>query len=63
MAAPARERGHRMTAARFEEQAEESDRAAELVRKLLLERDSLGAAWPLGDPPRRTPPRRPRRGA
>jgi two-component system, chemotaxis family, protein-glutamate methylesterase/glutaminase len=58
MAASARERGHRMTAARFEEQAEESDRAAELVRKLLLERDSLGAAWPLGDVPRRTlPPR------
>jgi two-component system chemotaxis response regulator CheB len=60
MAAPARERGHRMTAARFDEQAEESDRAAELVRKLLLERDSLGAAWPLGDAPRRTlPPREP----
>ncbi|HEY2957143.1 MAG TPA: hypothetical protein VGM21_02880 [Actinomycetota bacterium] len=38
--------------------AEQSDRAAGLVRKLLLERDSLGAAWPLGDLPRRTlPPR------
>jgi two-component system, chemotaxis family, protein-glutamate methylesterase/glutaminase len=55
---PARQRGHRITAARFEEQARESDQAAELVRRLLVERDSLGEAWPLGDLPRRTPPSR-----
>jgi two-component system chemotaxis response regulator CheB len=49
LAEPARGRGHRITASRFAEQAEESDRAAELVRRLLIERDSLGEAWPLGD--------------
>jgi two-component system, chemotaxis family, protein-glutamate methylesterase/glutaminase len=49
LAGPARQRGHRITATRFEEQAEESGHAAELVRRLLIERDSLGEAWPLGD--------------
>jgi two-component system, chemotaxis family, protein-glutamate methylesterase/glutaminase len=55
LAGPARQRGHRITAARFEEQAAESGNAAELVRRFLIERDSLGEAWPLGD--LRTKPR------
>jgi hypothetical protein len=47
LAEPARRRGHRITAARFEEQATEAQQAARVVRDLLLGRDSFAAAWPL----------------
>jgi hypothetical protein len=46
-AEPARRRGHRITAARFEEQATEAQQAARVVRDLLLGRDSFATAWPL----------------
>jgi two-component system chemotaxis response regulator CheB len=47
LAAPARRRGHTITATRFQEQAQEAQQAARLVRRLLLDRDSFAAAWPL----------------
>jgi hypothetical protein len=37
-----------ITATRFEEQAQEAQQAAGLVRRLLLDRGSFAAAWPLG---------------
>jgi two-component system, chemotaxis family, protein-glutamate methylesterase/glutaminase len=55
LAQPARRRGHRITATRFEEQAEEAQQAARLVRRLLLDRGSFAAGWPLGSD-RRTMP-------
>jgi two-component system, chemotaxis family, protein-glutamate methylesterase/glutaminase len=52
LAEPARRRGHRITAARFGEQAAEAQQAAREVRRLLLDRDSFATAWPLtGDHP------------
>jgi two-component system, chemotaxis family, protein-glutamate methylesterase/glutaminase len=59
LAEPARRRGHRITATRFQEQAQEAQQAARLVRRLLLDRDSFAAGWPLaGDrrPVPATPP-------
>jgi two-component system, chemotaxis family, protein-glutamate methylesterase/glutaminase len=47
LAEPARRRGHRITAGRFEEQAAEAQQAARLVRDLLLKRDAFATAWPL----------------
>jgi len=47
LAEPARYRGHRITAARFEEQASEAQNAARVVRDLLLNRDAFATAWPL----------------
>jgi two-component system chemotaxis response regulator CheB len=47
LAEPARRRGHSITATRFEEQATEAQRAARLVRNLLVDRDTLATAWPL----------------
>jgi two-component system chemotaxis response regulator CheB len=47
LAEPARDRGHRITATRFEEQAAEAQNAARVVRDLLLDRDSFATAWPL----------------
>ena len=47
LAEPARRRGHRITAGRFEEQAAEAQQAARLVRDLLLSRDAFATAWPL----------------
>jgi two-component system chemotaxis response regulator CheB len=47
LAAPARRRGHTITASRFEEQAAEAQQAARLVRNLLLDRASFATAWPL----------------
>jgi two-component system, chemotaxis family, protein-glutamate methylesterase/glutaminase len=56
LAAPARQRGHRITATRFEEQATEAQQAARMVRNLLLDRDSFATAWPLtGDRPGTAP--------
>jgi two-component system chemotaxis response regulator CheB len=55
LAEPARRRGHRITATRFQEQAQEAQQAARLVRRLLLDRDSFAAAWPLGSDPRPVP--------
>jgi len=46
LAEPARRRGHRITASRFEEQAAEAQQAARLVRDLLLNRDAFATAWP-----------------
>ena len=52
LAEPARRRGHRITASRFERQATEAQQAARVVRNLLLDRDSFATAWPLtGDRP------------
>jgi two-component system, chemotaxis family, protein-glutamate methylesterase/glutaminase len=48
LAEPARRRGHRITATRFDEQATEAQQAARVVRNLLLHRDSFATAWPLG---------------
>jgi two-component system chemotaxis response regulator CheB len=48
LAEPARGRGHSITATRFEEQATEAQQAARLVRNLLVDRDTLATAWPLG---------------
>jgi two-component system, chemotaxis family, protein-glutamate methylesterase/glutaminase len=45
LAEPARRRGHTITRTRFEEQAQEAQQAARLVRRLLLDRDSFAAAW------------------
>jgi two-component system, chemotaxis family, protein-glutamate methylesterase/glutaminase len=56
LAEPARRRGHRITATRWQEQAQEAQQAARLVRQLLLERGSFAAAWPLGSDPRPAPP-------
>jgi two-component system chemotaxis response regulator CheB len=47
LAEPARRRGHSITATRFEDQATEAQRAARLVRNLLVDRDTLATAWPL----------------
>ena len=47
LAEPARRRGHRITATRFEEQATEAQQAARVVRELLLDRDNFVTAWPL----------------
>jgi two-component system, chemotaxis family, protein-glutamate methylesterase/glutaminase len=47
LAEPARRRGHRITATRFEEQAAEAQQAARLVRDLLLNRGNFATAWPL----------------
>jgi two-component system, chemotaxis family, protein-glutamate methylesterase/glutaminase len=47
LAEPARRRGHSITARRFEEQADEAQQAARLVRDLLLDRANFAAAWPL----------------
>jgi two-component system chemotaxis response regulator CheB len=47
LAEPARERGHRITATRFEEQAAEAQQAARLVRDLLLNHGTFATAWPL----------------
>ena len=55
LAQPARRRGHRITATRFEEQAEEAQQAARLVRRLLLDRGSFAAGWPLGSDQRAVP--------
>jgi two-component system, chemotaxis family, protein-glutamate methylesterase/glutaminase len=46
LAEPARQRGHSITATRFEEQAAEAQQAARLVRDLLVDPDTF-AAWPL----------------
>jgi two-component system, chemotaxis family, protein-glutamate methylesterase/glutaminase len=54
LAEPARRRGHRITATRFQEQAQEAQQAARLVRQLLLDRDSFTASWPLGSDRRLT---------
>ena len=48
LAEPARRRGHRITASRFESQADEAQQAARLVRNLLLDRDNFANAWLLG---------------
>jgi two-component system chemotaxis response regulator CheB len=58
LAEPARRRGHTITATRFQEQAQEAQQAARLVRRLLLDRDSFAAAWPLASDrrPAPTPP-------
>jgi two-component system chemotaxis response regulator CheB len=55
LAEPARRRGHVITATRFEEQAQEAQQAAGLVRRLLLDRGSFAAAWPLGSDRRAVP--------
>jgi two-component system chemotaxis response regulator CheB len=55
LAEPARRRGHRITTTRFREQAEEAQQAARLVRRLLLDRGSLAAGWPLGSDRRAMP--------
>jgi two-component system, chemotaxis family, protein-glutamate methylesterase/glutaminase len=47
LAEPARRRGHSITATRFEEQADEAQQAARLVRDLLLDREAFATAWPL----------------
>jgi two-component system, chemotaxis family, protein-glutamate methylesterase/glutaminase len=47
LAEPARHRGHRITATRFEEQATEAQQAARVVRELLLDRENFVTAWPL----------------
>jgi hypothetical protein len=44
-----------ITATRFEEQAQEAQQAAGLVRRLLLDRGSFAAAWPLGSDRRAVP--------
>ena len=49
LAEPARRRGHSITATRFEEQADEAQQAARLVRDLLLARENFATAWPAGD--------------
>jgi two-component system chemotaxis response regulator CheB len=54
LAEPARRRGHRITATRFEEQAEEAQQAARLVRRVLLDR-GFAAAWSLGSDRRAMP--------
>jgi two-component system, chemotaxis family, protein-glutamate methylesterase/glutaminase len=49
LAAPARGRGHTISAARFEEQATEAQQAARVVRDLLVDRDSATAGPLTGD--------------
>jgi two-component system, chemotaxis family, protein-glutamate methylesterase/glutaminase len=56
LAAPARQRGHRITATRFEEQAAEAQHAAREVRNLLLDRSAFATAWPLVGDRQHTPP-------
>ena len=46
LAEPARNRGHSITATRFEEQAAEAQQAARLVRDLLLGPETFATAWP-----------------
>jgi two-component system, chemotaxis family, protein-glutamate methylesterase/glutaminase len=46
MADPARERGHRLTAARFDEQAREAEEAAAVLRQLLVKRSSVATVQP-----------------
>jgi two-component system, chemotaxis family, protein-glutamate methylesterase/glutaminase len=46
LAEPARNRGHSITATRFEEQAAEAQQAARLVRDLLLDPETFATAWP-----------------
>jgi two-component system, chemotaxis family, protein-glutamate methylesterase/glutaminase len=48
LAEPARRRGHAITRTRFQEQAQEAQQAARLVRRLLLDRDSFAAWAPRG---------------
>jgi two-component system, chemotaxis family, protein-glutamate methylesterase/glutaminase len=55
LAEPARRRGHTITATRFQEQAQETQQAARLVRRLLLDRDSFAAGWPLASDRRPAP--------
>src|SRR4029453_2096496 len=56
LAEPARNRGHSITATRFEEQADEAQHAARLVRDLLLDPGAFATAWPLpGDRHRSAP--------
>jgi two-component system chemotaxis response regulator CheB len=58
LAEPARGRGHRVTATRFEEQAAEAEQAARVVRELLVDRDLFVSVWPLaGDRPGSLAPR------
>jgi two-component system chemotaxis response regulator CheB len=45
LAEPARSRGHSITASRFEEQAEEAQQAARLVRDLLVDRSNFAPGW------------------
>jgi two-component system chemotaxis response regulator CheB len=52
---PARRRGHMITATRFQEQAQEAQQAARLVRRLLLDRGSFASAWLLGSDRRTVP--------
>jgi two-component system chemotaxis response regulator CheB len=47
LAEPARQRGHSITATRFEEQAAEAQQAARLVRDLLVDPETFATAWPL----------------
>jgi two-component system, chemotaxis family, protein-glutamate methylesterase/glutaminase len=47
LAEPARQRGHSITATRFEEQAAEAQQAARLVRDLLVDPEAFANAWPL----------------
>jgi two-component system chemotaxis response regulator CheB len=56
LAEPARQRGHTITATRFEEQADEAQQAARLVRQLLVDRGNYAAAWPLAGDRQRVPP-------
>jgi two-component system, chemotaxis family, protein-glutamate methylesterase/glutaminase len=44
MVGPARQRGHRFSASRFEDQAEEAEQAAAVLRELLLRRSSVTGA-------------------
>jgi two-component system chemotaxis response regulator CheB len=56
LAEPARRRGHSITARRFEDQADEAQQAARLVRDLLLDRTNFATALPLaGDRPTTAP--------
>jgi two-component system, chemotaxis family, protein-glutamate methylesterase/glutaminase len=55
LAEPARRRGHTITATRFEEQADEAQQAARLVRQLLVDRDHYATAWPLANDRLRAP--------
>ncbi len=46
LANPARVRGHRLTAVRFDEQAREAEQAAAVLRELLLKRSSVASIRP-----------------
>jgi two-component system chemotaxis response regulator CheB len=56
LAEPARRRGHSITATRFEEQADETQHAARLVRDLLLDPGAFATAWPLSGDRHRSAP-------